>query len=277
MLGSILGDIIGSTYEFHNAGRYDFDPFPAGSDFTDDTVLTIAVADAVLNKRPYGNAIKEYAINWPNRGYGLMFGNWYKSASPEPYKSFGNGSAMRVSPVGWAYDTLEKTIEEAAGSAECTHNHPEGIKGAEATAAAMFLARNGYSKVEIKDFVKKRFHYNLDRTLEEIRPGYKFNETCQETVPEAISCFLESENFEDAIRKAIWLGGDSDTLACITGGIAEAFYREIPDVWKNKAYQILPAKFSLIVDRFRDTYMRSEVRGVRHFRHSSSLLTFLYF
>jgi ADP-ribosylglycohydrolase len=256
MLGSIIGDIIGSTYEFNNAGKYDFEPFPSGSDFTDDSVLTIAVADAILNNKPYGTVIKEYAINWPNRGYGGMFSRWYLTSNPQPYNSFGNGSAMRVSPVGWAFDSLEKTIEEARNSAECTHNHPEGIKGAEATAAAIFLSRTGYTKKEIKDFVQRRFDYNLDRTLSEIKPGYKFNETCQETVPEAITCFLESENFEDAIRKAIRLGGDSDTLACITGGIAEAFYVEIPDEWKMKAVLILPVEFSAIIDNFRDAFMK---------------------
>jgi len=256
MLGSILGDIIGSTYEFDNAGKYDFEPFPSGSDFTDDTVLTIAVADAILNNKPYGTVIREYANKWPGRGYGGMFSRWYRADNPQPCNSFGNGSAMRASPVGWAFETLEKTIEEAGKSAECTHNHPEGIKGAEATAAAMFLSRTGYSKKEIKDFVQLRFNYNLGRTLAEIQSGYKFNETCQETVPEAITCFLESENYEDAIRKAIWLGGDSDTLACITGGIAEAFYGELPDEWKRKAVQILPAELSAIIDNFRDAFMK---------------------
>ena len=240
MLGSIIGDIIGSTYEFHNAGKYDFELFPSGSDFTDDTVLTIAVADAILNNKPYGTVIKEYANNWPGRGYGGMFSRWYHSENPQPYNSFGNGSAMRVSAIGWAFETLEKTIEEAGKSAECTHNHPEGIKGAEATAAAMYLSRTGHTKKEIKDFVQQRFEYNLDRTLSEIKPGYKFNETCQETVPEAITCFLESENYEDAIRKAIWLGGDSDTLACITGGITETFYGEIPLDWQSHARETLP-------------------------------------
>jgi ADP-ribosylglycohydrolase len=253
MLGSIIGDIIGSTYEFNNAKDYNFDPFPPGSDFTDDTVLTIAVADAILNKRPYEETIREYAIKWPNRGYGGMFRRWYRMVDPQPYNSFGNGSAMRVSPVGWAFDTLEKTIEEARKSAECTHNHPEGIKGAESVAAAIFLSRQGSSKTEIREFIQNRFHYNLTRTLSEIIPGYKFNETCQKTVPEAITCFLESENYEDAIRKAIWLGGDSDTLACITGGIAEAFDREIPEEWEEKADSILPQKFRKIINDFRNT------------------------
>lgn len=150
MLGAIIGDIIGSTYEFNNAKEYDFDPFPPGSEFTDDTVLTIAVADAILNRRPYGETIREYALRYPDRGYGGFFSRWLFIKNAQPYNSFGNGSAMRVSPVGWAFDTLEKTIEEAQKSAECTHNHPEGIKGAESVAAAMFMARNGGSKEEIR-------------------------------------------------------------------------------------------------------------------------------
>ena len=155
MLGSIIGDIIGSTYEFKNAGRYDFDPFPLGSDFTDDTVLTLAVSDAILSKRPYGEVIHEYAVSYPNRGYGLSFRNWIHMDNTRPYGSFGNGSAMRVSPAGWAFDSLEKTIGEARKTAECTHNHPEGIKGAEAVASAVFLAGMKSSKKEIRDFIVK--------------------------------------------------------------------------------------------------------------------------
>lgn len=254
MLGSVIGDIIGSTYEFKNAGRYDFDPFPPGSDFTDDTVLTLAIADAILSKRSYDEVIHEYAVNYPNRGYGLSFRKWIHMDNPRPYGSFGNGSAMRVSPVGWAFESLEKTIGEARKSAECTHNHPEGIKGAEAAASAVFLARRGSSKKEIRDFIVKRFHYRLDRTLEEIKPYYDFNETCQQTVPEALTCFLESDDFEDAIRKAIWLGGDSDTLACITGGIAEAFYGTIRKDWIENAFSILPDEFRSLTVRFRENY-----------------------
>ena len=254
MLGSIIGDIIGSTYEFKNAGRYDFDPFPLGSDFTDDTVLTLAVSDAILSKRPYGEVIHEYAVSYPNRGYGLSFRNWIHMDNTRPYGSFGNGSAMRVSPAGWAFDSLEKTIGEARKTAECTHNHPEGIKGAEAVASAVFLARMKSSKKEIRDFIVKRFHYKLDRTLEEIKPYYDFNETCQQTVPEALTCFLESDDFEDAIRKAIWLGGDSDTLACITGGIAEAFYGTIRKDWVENALSILPEELRSLTERFRENY-----------------------
>jgi ADP-ribosylglycohydrolase len=256
MLGSIIGDIIGSTYEFNNAGRYDFDPFPPEADFTDDTVLTVAVADAILGKRPYGEVIHKYASRYPNRGYGLRFVGWIHMADPQPYNSFGNGSAMRAGPIGWAFGTIEETISEARKSAECTHNHPEGIKGAEAVAAAIFMARMGADKSEIKEFIEKRFHYNLSRTLEEIKPGYTFNETCQKTVPEAFSCFLESSDFEDAIRKAIWLGGDSDTLACITGGIAEAYYEEMKADWVEKANALLPKEFGVVIARFKAAFAK---------------------
>lgn len=258
MFGSIVGDIIGSTYEFNNAQSYDFDPFPPGSDFTDDTVLTIAIAEAILNKKDYAETVREYAQNYPGRGYGGMFREWIYMENPKPYNSFGNGSAMRASPVGWAFDTLEKTLEESAKSASITHNHPEGIKGAQATASGIFLARNGHNKKEIKNFIAGRFSYNLDRALAEIKPFYSFDETCQKTVPEAIICFLESENFEDAIRKAIWLGGDSDTLACITGGIAEAFYKEIPHQWMKKAFEFLNKEFIETVIRFREVFKEQD-------------------
>jgi len=254
MLGSIIGDIIGSTYEFRNADSYDFNPFPPGSDFTDDTVLTIAIADAILNNRDYTETVKEYALNYPRRGYGGWFNEWIYMDNPKPYNSFGNGSAMRVSPIGWAFNSIEKTLDEASKSAAITHNHSEGIKGAQAVAAIIFLARNGKCKKEIKRYVSTNFSYNIDRTLTEIKPFYNFNETCQRTVPEAIICFLESDNFHDAIRKAIWLGGDSDTMACITGGIAEAFYKEIPDQWMKMAHSILDAKLNAIVERFQKTY-----------------------
>jgi len=251
MLGSIVGDIIGSTYEFKNAQSYDFDPFPSGSTFTDDTVLTVAIADAILSGKDYAETVKEYALSYPGRGYGGWFNQWIHQDQPKPYNSYGNGSAMRVSPVGWAFDSLGETLKEAERSSSITHNHREGKKGAKVVAAAIFLARNGHDKKEIKNFIEKSYSYNLNRTLAEIKPFYSFNESCQKTVPEAIICFLESENFEDAIRKAIWLGGDSDTLACITGGIAEAYYREIPTEWINKSLSALDDKLYGIVTQFR--------------------------
>lgn len=256
MLGSIIGDIIGSTYEFKNADRYDFDPFPAGSDFTDDTVLTVAIADAIQTKRDYVEMVREYALSYPGRGYGGWFSQWIYMDNPKPYNSFGNGSAMRASPIGWAFDSLGETIEEAERSAAITHNHREGKKGAKVVAAAIFLARTGHDKKEIKKYIEKSYHYNLSRTLSAIKPFYSFNETCQKTVPEAIICFLESENYEDAIRKAIWLGGDSDTLACITGGIAEAYYKEMPEEWIERSRNILDDKLNNMVDNFNTAYMR---------------------
>jgi ADP-ribosylglycohydrolase len=254
MLGAIIGDIVGSTYEFKNADRYDFDPFPAGSDFTDDTVLNAAIADAILTKRDYVETVKEYALKYPGRGYGTWFSQWIYMDNPKPYNSYGNGSAMRVSPIGWAFDSLGDTIEEAEKSSAITHNHREGKKGAKVVAAAIFLARTGHDKKEIKKFIEKSYSYTLNRTLAEIKPFYSFNETCQKTVPEALICFLESENFEDAIRKAIWLGGDSDTLACITGGIAEAYYKEIPKDWIEKSRSILDDSLNNIIEKFRKEF-----------------------
>lgn len=254
MLGAIIGDIIGSTYEFRNTDNYDFDPFPLKSDFTDDSVLTVAVADAILNGKEYGTTIKQYALDYPGRGYGVWFNQWLHLDNPKPYNSFGNGSAMRVSPVGWAFDSLGETIKEAEKSAAVTHNHPEGRKGAKVVAAAIFLARTGHDKKDIKTFIEKSYSYNLSRKLAEIKPFYSFNESCQKTVPEALICFLESADFEDAIRKAIWLGGDSDTLACITGGIAEAYYREIPGVWIEKSLTLLDDRLKEIVARFTSIY-----------------------
>ena len=254
MLGSIIGDIIGSTYEFRNAHGYDFDPFPPGSGFTDDTVLTIAIADAIMNGKSYSESVREYALKYPGRGYGGWFIEWVYMTDPKPYNSFGNGSAMRVSPVGWAYNSLEKTVEEAERSASITHNHPEGIKGAQAVAAAMFMARKGSSKQEIRDYITRTFSYNLERSLSEIKPFYSFNETCQKTVPEALICFLESSNFEDAVRKAIWLGGDSDTLACIAGSIAEAFYLDMPQSWIEKAAGYLDNDLTDVVRRFTNNF-----------------------
>lgn len=228
MLGAIVGDIVGSIYEFNNHRSKDFPLFGVDCKFTDDTVLTIAVADCLMNNGNYTEYIKNYARKYTGRGYGGRFRQWISSESMEPYNSWGNGSAMRVSAVGFAYNDLEAVMNEAKRSAEVTHNHPEGIKGAQATAVAIFMARKGQSKEDIKTAIAQSFDYDLNRTVDEIRPTYVFNESCQETVPEAIIAFLESKDFEDAIRNAISLGGDSDTLACITGGIAEAFYGGVP-------------------------------------------------
>ena len=236
MLGAITGDIIGSQYEFNSVKRTDFQLFGALTTFTDDTVMTMAVAQWLLNDSTHSHEVLEQkmvqlAKEEPRRGYGGRFFNWLFMPSSfsrdglrHPYNSFGNGSAMRVSSVGWMFDTLEETERVAEISANITHNHPEGIKGAQSTAAAIFMARNGKTKKEIKDYITSKYGYDLNRKLDDIRPRYGFNETCQGSVPEAIIAFLESHDYESTVRLAVSLGGDSDTQACIAGGIAEAFY-----------------------------------------------------
>lgn len=229
MLGAVAGDIIGSVHEFLQEKTMEFPLFVEGSRFTDDSVLTIAVADCLLTGSSYVDKFHEYARAYPNRCYGAGFWRWVESGSREPYNSWGNGSAMRVSPVGFALSTLDDVLQEAKRSAEVTHNHPEGIRGAQATAVAIFLGRQGESKAGIREFIQQRFGYDLNRTIDSIRPTYSFNGSCQGTVPEAIIAFLESCDYEDAIRLAVSLGGDADTMACITGGIAEAFYGGVPE------------------------------------------------
>jgi ADP-ribosylglycohydrolase len=250
MIGAIAGDIIGSVYESHCLKTTEFAIFTTHSSFTDDTVLTVAVADCILNGKDYATTFKQYARKYPYAGFGGMFFRWVKSNSLKPYNSFGNGSAMRVSPVGFAFDTVEEVLAEARRSAEVTHNHPEGIKGAQAVAAAIFLAREKESKSGIKDFIEKNFGYNLSETLEEIRPHYYFDETCQGSVPQAIIAFLESDSFEDAVRKAVSLGGDSDTLACMAGGIAQAYYRTIPDYIIKEVNDRLDKDLLNVVEEF---------------------------
>ncbi len=254
MLGAIVGDIVGSIYEFNNHRSKEFPLFGSGCDFTDDTVLTVAVADCIMNNGNYAELIKTYARKYPARGYGGMFAKWIRSDDMEAYNSWGNGSAMRVSAVGFAYDDLQSVVLESKKSAEVTHNHPEGIKGAQATAVAIYMARKGQSKEQIKSAIAKSFGYDLNRTVDEIRPTYVFNESCQGTVPEAIIAFLESNDFEDAIRNAISLGGDSDTLTCITGGIAEAFYGGVPQGIAEKALSYLPPTMLEVVEEFRERY-----------------------
>jgi ADP-ribosylglycohydrolase len=250
MIGAIAGDIIGSVYEFGRIKTKVFPLFDPGCDFTDDSVLTVAVARAILDGRPYGEVVREFGRHYPGAGYGGMFARWLDSDEPCPYNSFGNGSAMRVSPVGFAFACREDVLREAGKSAEFTHNHPEGIKGAQATALAIYLARTGAAKDDIRREIGDGFGYNLDRTLEAIRPGYGFDETCQRTVPEAIIAFLESDSWEDAVRNAVSLGGDSDTLACITGGIAEAFYGGVPKPVEAKVRKVLPADLWATTERF---------------------------
>ena len=265
MLGAILGDIVGSPYEFdrNNHKSKDFPLLNEKSHFTDDTVMTVAVARGLMAGQ--GNAQKTFAEvqhemrHWgkayPHAGYGGMFRRWLRAEHPQPYGSFGNGSAMRVAAAGWLFDTLDKTLEMAKVTAEVTHNHPEGIKGAQTTAAAIFLARTGHSKPEIKQYVEQTFGYDLNRTCDEIRPGYRHVETCQQTVPEAIIAFLESTGFEDALRNAVSLGGDSDTLACITGGIAEAFYG-MPSELQQETLKRLPEEMRAAYELFRQNLER---------------------
>ena len=254
MIGAIAGDIIGSVYESGNIKSETFALFSPLCRFTDDTVLTVAVADCIINKKEYTGAFREYGERYPHAGYGGLFRRWLLSRDPQPYHSFGNGSAMRISPVGFAFQSLDETLEEAKRSAAVTHDHPEGIKGAQAVAAAVFLGRGGHAKGEIRDFIEKRFGYDLGRRLAEIRPVYRFDVTCQGSVPEAIIAFLESGDYEDAVRKAVSLGGDSDTIACITGGIAQAYYKDIPRFIVERVRQILPPEFLRIIDDFNGAF-----------------------
>lgn len=266
MLGAIIGDIVGSIYEFANIKTKNFNLFSNEMFFTDDTVMTIATAEAIMEggkPRYFAEYMKLYGYFYLNIGYGSSFAKWITSKESKPYNSWGNGSAMRVSPCGWVAklninieEGLKLTKDLAKKSAEVTHNHPEGIKGAQATATSIFLMRHGKSKNAIeeykkilKDYIENEYQYDLNFTLNEIRPSYAFNESCQETVPQAIVSFLESESFEDAIRNAISLGGDSDTLAAITGSIAEAAYG-IPEDIKEKAINYLDEKIKEVYDNW---------------------------
>lgn len=259
MLGAICGDIVGSVYEGNPIKTKDFPLFTEEKEYTDDTVMTVAVANVLLSLSEYSeDAVKEAVITsmkafgqkYNEIGYGGMFRRWLflDYEGKKPYGSFGNGSAMRVSSVGWLFDSLEQTREVAKWTAEVTHNHEEGVKGAEATAAIIYLARTGHSKKEIQEYVRQEF-YPLDKTLDEIRPDYKFDASCQGTVPPAIQAFLEGTSFEDVIRNAISLGGDSDTLTCIAGSMAEACY-EIPEEIRLQIQSYLPDEFLNILDKF---------------------------
>jgi ADP-ribosylglycohydrolase len=265
MYGSIIGDICGSIYEWNNRVTDrpgDIILINQKCYYTDDTILTLAIADALLNDRDYSKYLLSWARKYPNSGYGGKFRNWFTQKSPKPYNSYGNGSAMRVGPVGWCFETLKETIDEAGKSAQVTHSHKEGVKGAKAVAAAIYLARKNKTKNEIKDFIEDEFKYNLDKNLNKIRKNYRFNDglkaTCQSTVPPAIMAFLESNSFEDSIQIAISLGGDSDTLACITGSISEAFYKNIPlslvRFVNNKLRDDMKEKLRLFYGRYLTAY-----------------------
>lgn len=259
MLGAIAGDIIGSVYEgkkqWLTVRNADFQPlFSSKARFTDDTVLTVAVADSILHGSDLTDLLKSYFMRYPGAGFGGDFKAWAASDDAEAYGSWGNGSAMRVSPVGWAYDTLDEVLHRAKDTARVTHNHSEGIKGAQATAAAIFLARSGAAKWEIREEIERRFHYDLSFTLDEIRPTHAFDSSCQGTVPPAIVAFLESMNFESAVRLAVSLGGDSDTLACIAGSIAAAFYGGVPGHIRQESFARLDEPLSEVVKEFERRY-----------------------
>ncbi len=258
MYGAILGDIIGSPFEFDRGNKTkEFPLFSQRSEFTDDTVMTVAVAEALMKAGKDPEKTKELLVysmqRWgrkvPDAGYGGMFYRWLRQGNPQPYGSYGNGSAMRVSSAGWLYGTLEETRKMARLTAEVTHNHPEGIKGAECTASVIFLARTGKSKEEIREYVVSNFGYDLSRTCDEIRPEYHHVESCQKTVPEAITAFLEGKDFEDVIRTAVSLGGDCDTLTCIAGGMAEAYYG-VPEELKEECRKRITGEMREVLDEF---------------------------
>ncbi len=251
MLGAMIGDIVGSVYEWHNIKTTDFVLFQSHATFTDDTVLTAATAKALMTDGDYAAAYQDFSRRYRGRGYGGNFSRWIEAENPQPYNSWGNGSAMRVHPVGYAFDTVEEVLAEAERSAVVTHNHAEGIKGAQSTALAILMSRQGASKVKIRSEISMRFGYELGRKLDDIRPGYTFDVSCQGSVPEAMIAFLESEGYEDAIRKAVSLGGDSDTIACITGGIAEAFYGGVPEEIAVEGRKRLPEEFLGIIENFK--------------------------
>lgn len=262
MYGAVLGDIIGSTYELHNVKTEQFALFPKGSSFTDDTVLSVAVADKILHekestirsKKGYAFWYKSYFRRYPYAGYGQMFAAWASKEELSVQRSFGNGGAMRVSAIGFAYDSLEQIKKEVKNSCYYTHHHFEAIRGAQAVAAAVFLARKGCDKDEIRNYIRKKFSYPLSESLAEIREGYVFDSRASYSVPPALEAFLESNSYEDAIRKAISIGGDSDTIACIAGGIAQAFYKKIPEEIFLRGCAFLDSGLRNVLDEFEELY-----------------------
>jgi ADP-ribosylglycohydrolase len=254
MLGAIVGDVIGSVHEGAGTKTKDFPLFVQRSTFTDDSVLSVAVAEWILTGQNLVDLLHKYYDAYPGRGYGMMFHRWAGERFREPYNSFGNGAAMRVSPVGFAFESMEEVLAWSKRSGEVTHNHPEGVRGAQATAAAIFLARRVHDKDQIRDTIHSQFGYDLSSRLDQIRPKYEFDETCQGTVPQALAAFFESTNYEDAIRNAISLGGDADTLACITGGVAEAYYGGTPQDLATPVMAMLDEHLAAVIGRFREHY-----------------------
>ena len=262
IIGAVAGDVIGSAYEFNPTRDYNFELFTPKSTFTDDTVLTMANALWLLEDEHHTperlvNIMLDMCWKYPDRGYGGRFARWIHDTDPQPYNSFGNGSAMRVSPIGYYAKTLDEALALAKISAEVTHNHPEGIKGAQATAAAIFLARKGMSKQEIRDYIAQTFNYDMSRTLDEIRPTFTFDETCQHTVPEAITCFLEGKDFEDVVRLSVALAGDADTIAAIAGSISSAV-DEVPAEISQPVIALLSEEFCTTLLRFNELVAKRE-------------------
>ena len=262
IIGAIAGDVIGSAYEFNPTRDHDFELFTPKSSFTDDTVLTMANALWLIDDEQHTHErlveiMLDLCRRYPNRGYGGRFANWICDKDPQPYNSYGNGSAMRVSPVGYYAQSLEEALALAKVSAEVTHNHPEGIKGAQATAAAIFLARRGKSKQEIRDYVAQTFNYDLSRTLDEIRPTFTFDETCQRTVPEAITCYMEGKDYEDVVRLSVALAGDADTIAAIAGSISSAV-DEVPNGITQQVIALLSEEFCTTLLRFNELVAKRE-------------------
>jgi ADP-ribosylglycohydrolase len=251
MLGAIIGDVVGSVHEGAGTKTKNFPLFVRGTTFTDDSVLTVAVAEWILTGQNLVDLLHLYTETYPGRGYGGMFRRWASRRVRDPYKSFGNGAAMRVSPVGFAFETIEEVLAWSKRSAEVTHNHPEGIRGAQATATAIYLARRVRDKEQIRGAIESQFGYDLSAPLDQIRPMYEFDVTCQGTVPQALTSFFESTSFEDAIRNAISLGGDADTLACIAGGVAEAYYGGTPQDLARSVTAMLDDRLVTVIDQFR--------------------------
>jgi ADP-ribosylglycohydrolase len=264
MIGAIAGDIIGSVYEGRPIKTKDFPLFQPHCTFTDDSVLTVAVARAILEGRSYLDTIRELGQQYPDVGYSCGFHDWLLSRNPQPYNSFGSGAAMRVSPVGWAFATREEVLREATRSAEITHNHPEGIKGAQATALAVWLCRNGIAKEALRAEIERTFRYHLQRTVDEMRPTYHYDSSCIGSVPQAMISFLDSTSWEDAVRNAVSLGGDSDTLACIAGAIAEAFYGPVPTPVQQHVQSVLTPDLWAITSRFCARYVSSPKTARTH-------------
>jgi ADP-ribosylglycohydrolase len=250
MLGAIAGDVIGAPWESLGEKRYDFPLFSEYSRFTDDTVMTVAVAQALLEGRPYADAMRELGRRYPFAGYGKSFEQWLLDPAMGPYNSSGNGAAMRAAPIGYVARSADEALLEAERSAAPTHNHPEGVKGAQAVALAVFLARNGSAKEDIRREIAARLGYDLGRDVQTIRPGYAFDVAAERSVPEALICFLDASDFEGAVRNAVSLGGDADTMACMAGAVAEAHWGPIPESIVREVRKRLPTQFLEVLARF---------------------------